>query len=73
MLRKLLVVFDMGYDDLFYCLSKTQPYHEIITDKNGKIIKEVKQDENLTFRYTQNQRRIESRRKKYNKLIDSKK
>lgn len=71
MIRKKLITFDCGYDDLFYCIGKTTPCHTIVEDKKGNIIKEIKQDENLTFRYTQNQRRVETRKKKYNKLIDS--
>jgi hypothetical protein len=70
MKKKKLITFDFGYDDLFYCLGKTMPYHTIIKDNKGNIIKEIKQDENLTFRYTQNQRRLESRNKKYGKICD---
>jgi hypothetical protein len=47
------ITFDPNCDDLFYCLGKTTPCHSIDTDLNGNIIKEIKQDENLTFRYTQ--------------------
>jgi hypothetical protein len=70
MKKKRLVVIDPNMDDIIYCLSKTTPYKTIITDKNKKIIKEHNQSENLKFRYTQNQRRLETRNKKYNKLTD---
>jgi hypothetical protein len=70
MKKKKLITFDFGYDDLFYCLGKTIPSHTIIKNKQDEIIHEIKQDENLTFRYTQNQRRLESRNKKYNKICD---
>jgi hypothetical protein len=68
---KRIVTIDPNLSDLIYCVSKTTPYEEIIKDNNGKIIKHVKQDENLTFRYTQNQRRLETRNKKYNKIIQN--
>jgi hypothetical protein len=40
---------------------------KIILDENDKL-KVVEEEEIITFRYTQNQRRLESRNKKYNKL-----
>lgn len=68
MKKKRLVVIDPNMDDIIYCLSKTTPYKTIITDTSNKTINVHNQSENLTFRYTQNQRRLETRNKKYNKL-----
>jgi hypothetical protein len=70
MKNKRIVTIDPNMSDLIYCLSKTHPYEIKVTNKTGKIIKHVKQDENLIFRYTQNQRRLETRNKKYNKMQD---
>ena len=70
MKNKRIVAIDPNLSDIIYCVSKTTPFEEIIKDKNGKIIKHVKQDENLTFRYTQNQRRLETRKKKYAKITE---
>lgn len=71
MKKKRIVCGDPGMSDILYCVSKTTPYEEIIKDKNGNIIRHVKQDENLTFRYTQNQRRLETRKKKYAKITEN--
>ena len=57
MKNKRIVTIDPNLSDIIYCVSKTIPYEEIIKDKKGKVRKHIKQDENLTFRYTQNQRR----------------
>jgi hypothetical protein len=70
MKKKKIVTIDPNLSDIIYCVSKTTPFEEIIKDKNGKIIKHVKQDENVTFRYTQNQRRLETRKKKYAKITE---
>jgi len=48
------VCVDPNKEDLIYCASKSK-------DINGKL---------KVFRYTQNQRRVETRKKKYCKLID---
>lgn len=70
MKRKRIVCCDPNMSDIIYCVSKTTPFEEIIENKDGKIIKHIKQDENLTFRYTQNQRRLETRKKKYAKITE---
>jgi hypothetical protein len=70
MKKKRIVTIDPNLSDIIFALSKTIPKEEIIKDDNGKIIKHIKQDENLTFRYTQDQRRLETRNKKYNKIQD---
>ena len=70
MKKKKIVTIDPNLSDIIYCVSKTTPFEEIIKDKKGKIIKHVKQDENVTFRYTQNQRRLETRKKKYAKITE---
>ena len=48
------VCADPNKEDLIYCASKSK-------DKNGNL---------KVFRYTQNQRRVETRKKKYCKIID---
>lgn len=68
MKQKKIVTVDPNLSDIIYCLSKTTPMETTIKNKDGKIIKHKTQDENLTFRYTQNQRRLETRKKKYDKL-----
>jgi hypothetical protein len=62
MKKKRIVTVDPNLSDIIYCVSKTKPFEE--------IIKHIKQDENLTFRYTQNQRRLETRKKKYAKITE---
>ena len=69
--NKRIVAIDPNESDLIFCLSKTFPFEKFSKDKNGKILKKHVQDENLTFRYTQNQRRLETRNKKYNKIQET--
>ena len=66
MKKKRIVSIDSDLSDLVYCISKNKK-PKIIVDENEKI-KVVEEEEIITFRYTQNQRRLESRNKKYNKL-----
>jgi len=70
MKKKRIICGDPNLSDIVYFVSKTTPFEETIKDKNGKIIKHIKHDENLTFRYTQNQRRLETRKKKYAKITE---
>ena len=66
MKKKRIVCIDPNLSDLAYCVSKNiKP--KVIVDENDKL-KVVEEEEIITFRYTQNQRRLESRNKKYNKL-----
>jgi hypothetical protein len=53
--NKRIICCDPGESDLLYC---------------GSYNKDNKDNKLETFRYTQNQRRLESRNKKYNKLTD---
>jgi hypothetical protein len=64
MKKKKVVCIDPGMSDLIYCGSKNE-------NKKKKNNKKERKDNNLdTFRYTQNQRRLETRNKKYNKITD---
>jgi len=66
MKKKRIVCIDPNLNDLAYCVSKNiKP--KVIVDENDKL-KVIEEEEIITFRYTQNQRRLESRNKKYNKL-----
>jgi uncharacterized membrane protein len=65
--KKRIVCLDPGNSDIFYAVSKNIEEKKIKEKNNTKIIKEEKI---LTFRYTQNQRRLETRNKKYNKIQD---
>jgi hypothetical protein len=68
MKKKRIVTIDPGLADILYCVSKNiKP--KVIVDENDKL-KVIDDEEIITFRYTQNQRRLESRNKKYNKLQD---
>ena len=66
--NKRIVCLDPGLSDIFYAVSK-EIKPKIIVDDNNKLRLENK-EEIITFRYTQNQRRLETRNKKYNKLQD---
>jgi hypothetical protein len=68
MKKKRIVTCDPGLSDIFYAISKNIK-EKIIIDKDDKL-KVVNEEELLTFRYTQDQRRLETRNKKYNKLQD---
>ena len=71
MKKKKIVVIDPNMSDLIHCLTKTSPVETTIKNPNGNIISYEKHDDNITFRYTQNQRRLETRNKKYNKIIQT--
>ncbi len=66
MKKKRIVSLDPNMQDIYYAVSKDIK-EKIVIDENEKI-KVVEEEEIITFRYTQNQRRFESRNKKYNKL-----
>ena len=66
--NKRIITIDPGLTDIIYCVSK-EIKPKIIVDENNKLKLENK-EEIITFRYTQNQRRLETRNKKYNKLQD---
>src|SRR3972149_2687634 len=57
------VVIDPNYDDIIHCMSKKEAdaVVELLKDDNNK----KKKSNNIFFRYTQNQRRVETRKKKY--------
>jgi len=67
MKKKRIVCLDPNLSDIFYAVSKDYIDKVIAEDNKLKVIKEEKI---ITFRYTQNQRRLETRNKKYNKLQD---
>jgi hypothetical protein len=66
--NKRIVCLDPNLQDIYYAVSK-EIKSKIIMDENNKLKLENK-EEIITFRYTQNQRRLETRNKKYNKLQD---
>jgi len=66
--NKRIVCLDPNLQDIFYAVSK-EIKPKIIIDDNNKLRLE-NEEEIITFRYTQNQRRLETRNKKYNKLQD---
>lgn len=66
--NKRIVACDPNLSDIIYCVSK-EIKPKIIVDDNDKLRLE-NEEEIITFRYTQNQRRLETRNKKYNKLQD---
>lgn len=70
MRKKRIVTIDPNMSDIIYCVSKTIPCKRETLDENDKVIKVKYQDEIITFRYTQNQRRLETRNKKYAKIRD---
>jgi len=68
MKKKRIVTLDPNLSDIYYAVSKNKkPKIMIDENENFELIEE---EEIITFRYTQNQRRLESRNKKYNKLQD---
>ena len=67
MKKKRIVCLDPNLSDIFYTVSKNYVNMVIVENDKPKVIKEEKI---ITFRYTQNQRRLETRNKKYNKLQD---
>jgi len=69
MKNKRIVTCDPNLSDIVYCVSKNIK-EKVIVDENNKL-KVIDDEEIITFRYTQNQRRLETRNKKYNKLQDS--
>ena len=69
MKKKKVVVIDLGKSDIIYCLSDDTKTTTTITNKEGKIISNKTKDY-IQFRYTQNQRRLETRNKKYLKIDD---
>ena len=66
--NKRIVSCDPNLSDIIFCVSK-EIKPKIIVDDNNKLRLE-NEEEIITFRYTQNQRRLETRNKKYNKLQD---
>ena len=66
--NKRIVCLDPNMNDIYYAVSK-EIKPKIIVDDNNKLRLE-NDEEIITFRYTQNQRRLETRNKKYNKLQD---
>ena len=66
--NKRIVCLDPNMNDIFYAVSK-EIKPKIIVDDNNRLRLE-NEEEIITFRYTQNQRRLETRNKKYNKLQD---
>jgi hypothetical protein len=65
---KQVVCVDPGHSDLIYCGAWNKPMY--ITDLETN--KKIKYNKYLdTFRYTQNQRRSETKSKKYNKILDT--
>ena len=67
--NKRIVCLDPNLSDIYYAVSKNIK-EKVIVDENNKL-KVIENEEIITFRYTQNQRRLETRNKKYNKLQDS--
>ena len=67
MKKKRIVCIDPNLSDIIYCVSKDHVDKVIVENDKIKVIKE---EQIITFRYTQNQRRLETRNKKYNKLQD---
>ena len=68
MKKKRIITIDPNLSDILYAVSKNKK-PKIMVDKNDKLTLE-NEEEIITFRYTQNQRRLETRNKKYNKLQD---
>jgi len=66
--NKRIVCLDPNMNDIYYAVSK-EIKPKIFVDDNNKLRLE-NEEEIITFRYTQNQRRLETRNKKYNKLQD---
>jgi hypothetical protein len=71
MKSKRIVAIDPGYSDIIMCLSKNDINKTIeTTNKDGSIIKKEKSKQYLKFRYTQVQRNIETKNKKYSKISE---
>lgn len=68
MKKKRIVTLDPNMSDIYYAVSKNKK-PKIMVDENENL-ELIEEEEIITFRYTQNQRRLESRNKKYNKLQD---
>ena len=68
MKKKRIVSIDPNLSDIIYAVSKNKK-PKIIVDENENL-ELIEEEEIITFRYKQNQRRLESRNKKYNKLQD---
>lgn len=66
--NKKIACLDPNMNDIYYAVSK-EIKPKIIVDDNNNLRLE-NEEEIITFRYTQNQRRLETRNKKYNKLQD---
>ena len=67
--NKRIVCLDPNLSDIYFAVSKNIK-EKVIVDENNKL-QVIEDEEIITFRYTQNQRRLETRNKKYNKLQDS--
>lgn len=65
---KKYVVIDPNYGDIIYCMSKDEAtsVHELLKDEIHK-----KKRNEIFFRYTQNQRRVETKKKKYIRIRKS--
>ncbi len=68
MKNKRIVCLDPNMNDIYFAVSKNIK-EKVIFDENDKL-KVINEEELITFRYTQDQRRLETRNKKYNKLQD---
>ena len=69
MKNKRIVACDPNLSDIVYCVSKNIK-EKVVVNENNKLTV-IDDEEIITFRYTQNQRRFKTRNKKYNKLQDS--
>ena len=69
MKKKRIVTVDPGLSDIVHAVSKNIK-EKVIIDENNKL-KVIEEEEIIKFRYTQNQRRLETRNKKYNKIQET--
>ena len=69
MKKKRIVTVDPGLSDIVHAVSKNIK-EKVIFDENDKL-KVIEGEEIIKFRYTQNQRRLETRNKKYNKIQET--
>ena len=69
MKKKSIVCIDPGLSDILHAVSKNINL-KIIVDENNKL-KVIEEEIVIKFRYTQNQRRLEIRNKKYNKIQET--
>ena len=60
--KKRIVTVDPNLSDIIFCVSKDIKQEVIITENNKLEV--IEKEEIITFRYTQNQRRLETRNKK---------